>query len=238
MSAYDPTEPISILRDVTIVENGDPMVDFSATCPDLMLDKPRFHYRRETYMRSGLVERLLAADLNLRESGYRLLILEGWRSPIIQHRMYRAVEIKIRERYPQLEGEELRHMVETFTAPLSDEVPPPHSTGGAVDLALADIHGNPLDAITPYETYDPVGFLTAAPGLSEAAQRHRHILAEALLAQGVTNYASEYWHWSYGDQGWAYRGNHAHALYGAVAPTDWASHPDDDVDAPLAFIEP
>ena len=152
--------------------------------------------------------------------------------------MYRAVEIKIRERYPHLEGEELRHMVETFTAPLSEEVPPPHSTGGAVDLALADLQGNPLDAITPYETYDPAGFLTAAQGLTEEAQRHRDILADALLAQGVTNYASEYWHWSYGDQGWAYRGGHPHALYSAVTPTDWTTHPDDDVDAPLAFIEP
>ena len=41
-------------------------------------------------------------------------------------------------------------------------------------------------------------------------------LGAALLEGGLTNYPSEYWHWSYGDQGWAYRTGANQALYGVT----------------------
>ena len=236
MTAYDPTEPVSILRAIPIIENHEPLVDFSVAYPDLRIDQPRFRYRRAPYLRQGILERLVAADLTLRESGYRLLILEGWRSPVIQQRMFRLAEVKLRERYPDLSETELRDMVETFTAPQSDVVPPPHSTGGAVDLSLGTLDGQPLDMISPFDPYDPAGFATDAEGLTPTARNHRNILAAALSSQGVTNYVSEFWHWSYGDQGWAYRGHHPHALYGPTAPIGWVTDHADGIDAPLEFL--
>ncbi len=229
-------EPVSELRSVKIVENGDPMVDFLVHCPDLLLDRSRFDYRRETLMRQSLAERLCRANARL-PKGYRLAILEGWRAPIIQQRMYKAVWKQFSDLHPDWSETKMKRVVNQFSAPMDAKVPPPHTTGGAVDLALVDADGRAYDVSTPFEWKDPLGFGFDAKGLSEGARRHRDILAEALIAEGVTNYPSEYWHWSYGDQGWAYRGGNDHALYGAITPEGWAADARDVTDLPLEFIE-
>jgi D-alanyl-D-alanine dipeptidase len=77
----------------------------------------------------------------------------------------------------------------------------------------------------------------AAKRLGEAAALHRRILSDAILPTGITNYPSEYWHWSYGDQGWAYRGGHPHAIYGPVTPTGYVPPEGDDVDEPLVWVD-
>lgn len=128
----------------------------------------------------------------------------------------------------------LRRVVNRFSAPVTDErVPPPHTTGGALDIFLTDAIGNALDVCSPYEPEDPRSFPFAAPGLDDNARAHRELLREALTAVGITNYPGEYWHFSYGDQGWAYRGGHSHALYAATNPSSWAPAPDDLQDTPL-----
>ena len=120
---------------------------------------------------------------------------------------------------------------------MEESVPPPHTTGAAFDLALYR-DGEPVDLHSPYEWRDPEAFPFDSPALSETTRRNRAILAEAFEGTGITNYPSEYWHWSYGDQGWAYRGGHAHALYGPVTPPGWTPDPRDEIDAPLDFIDP
>jgi zinc D-Ala-D-Ala dipeptidase len=230
----DPTEPTSELRHISIRECGEPLVDFLQACPALVLDRPRFNYRRETLLREGACERLCRAAAAL-PGGYRIGVIEGWRAPFIQRRMFQAVWAQFRERFPDLPDDELRVIVEQFSAPMDEEVPPPHTTGGAVDLWLFGPDG-PCDMNSPFDWKDHHGFAFDAEGISDAARRHRDILAEALTAGGLTNYPSEYWHWSYGDQGWAYRGGHPHAVYGAVEPTNWHPDPADVSDHPLEFV--
>jgi zinc D-Ala-D-Ala dipeptidase len=221
---------------VPIQEVGESLVDFLERCPGLILDRPRFHYRRETLLRERVADMVCLADRSL-PSGCRLAIIEGWRPPFIQKRMYLAVERQIRQRYPDLEGPRLRRMVNRFSAPMDRKAPPPHTTGGAVDLMVADGEGRLLDHHSPYDMYDPDGFAFDAEGLSERARRTRQMLREALESAGLTNYPSEYWHWSFGDQGWAYRGGHPHALYGATEPPEWEPASDDQSDEPLEFVD-
>ncbi|CAN5361295.1 M15 family metallopeptidase [soil metagenome] len=237
MGLKDVAEPTAALRLIPIVESDEPLIDFLEVCPELRLDAPRFHYRRESYAREGLVNRLCAANDRLLRKGYRLSILEGWRAPYIQRRMFHAVEMQMRERFPHLPEPEFRAVVEQYSAPMDEEVPPPHTTGGAVDLWLIDQKGQTMDLNSPFEWRDPAGFALDAPGLSVKARKHRTLLAEALIPEGVTNYPSEFWHWSYGDQGWAYRGDEKNAIYGATEPAGWRPSPEDDIDAPLEFVE-
>ena len=99
MPVPSPTEPVSQLRSVRIVESGEPLVDFLQLCPALIWDSPRFHYRRETVLRRSVAERLCQANAALPE-GYRLAIVEGWRPPHIQRRMYLSVWNRFKEMHP------------------------------------------------------------------------------------------------------------------------------------------
>ena len=218
-----------------IVECGDPLVDYSPL-PELVPGTSVFRYRRETLVRAPVAEMLVRAAQSL-PSGFRLGVIEGWRAPHIQRRMYLGVWRIFQERHPDWSDVKLKRVVNRFTAPLDRRVPPPHSTGGAVDLFLCDAQGQRVDLTSPYGLHDPAGFPLGAPLLTDVARRHRAILAEALLTTGLTNYPSEWWHWTYGDQGWAYRGRHPHALYGPIMPDNWAPAPEDDNEEPFEFVE-
>ena len=230
-------EPVSQLRHIKIVDNGEPLVNFLAECPDLILDHPRFIYRRETLARKSMADKLCQANAWLMKRGYRLAIVEGWRPPHIQRRMYMGTWNRFKERHPDWSDVTLKRVVNRYTAPIHGRVPPPHSTGAAVDLVLADLAGKVQDHWTPYQWRDPVCFQFDAPGLSDEAKRTRQILWDAITPTGLTNYPSEYWHWSYGDQGWAYRGGRPHAIYGPITPADYEPELADVSDLPLVLLD-
>jgi len=231
-----PSEPVSEVRRVPIVECGEPMVEYRAFCPELLIEAPRFDYERVHFLRKTVAEMLCRASRSL-PKGYRLAVIEGWRPRYIQRRMYLSIWKRFQERHPDWSDLQLKRVVNRYTAPAdSPKVPPPHSTGGALDVVLAADDGSPLDMRSPFEWHDPHGFPLYAKGLSEPALRHRRIMAEALETAGLTNYPSEFWHWSYGDQGWAYRTAAPHAIYGPTEPEGWEPNPRDHVEAPLTWI--
>ena len=230
-------EPITELRHVPIRDNGEPLVDFLEFCPQLVMDRPRFTYRRATVVRES-VARMLCQAARAIPKGYRLAIIEGWRAPHIQRRMYASTWKTFADRHPDWSETKLKRVVNRFTAPINDpRVPPPHSTGGAVDIYLQDESGKTLSLSEPYELRDPLSFPLDAPNLTPESRMYRQIMADALLPTGLTNYPSEFWHWTYGDQGWAYRGGHPHALYNRIVPPGWQPDPAEDIEEPLVFLE-
>jgi D-alanyl-D-alanine dipeptidase len=165
--------------------------------------------------------------------GYRLALVEGWRAPQIQCRMHLAAYRRFRSEHPDWSEAHVRRLTNRFSAPMDRRVPPPHTTGGAVDLRLLTMDGREADVTSPFDRFDRRSYRFDARGLSAAARANRRMLKEVLEAVGLTNYPSEYWHWSYGDQGWAYRGQYPHAVFGAVEPSGWVLAPEDDNDEPL-----
>lgn len=210
-------EPVSELRRIPIQENGEPLVDFVELCAAILWAErhPVFEYQRQRLLRKGVAERLARA-VELLPPGIRLVVVEGWRAPAIQEHMHADTRRRLRAEHPDWAERALSRMVNRFSAPMDRRVPPPHTTGGAMDLHLADERGEVLDFTSPYGILDPRGAPAAARGLSPEAARNRAILRQALETAGITNYPAEWWHWSYGDQAWAYRGGHPHAFYGAA----------------------
>lgn len=231
-----PTEPVSELRKIKIVECGEPLVDFLKECPGLILAKPVFDYTRATLVResvAGMLNKVVAA---LAE-GCRLGIVEGWRPRYIQRRMHLTQTMRFKKLHPDWSDLHIRRVVNRYTHPHDAKAPPPHASGGAVDVMLVDDNAERIDHSSPYEPFDPKCYPAFVQGLSPEAERNRAILREAMLSAGFTNYPSEYWHWSYGDQGWAYRGGHACTIYGPVdAPEGWRPVPEDDVDEALVRL--
>lgn len=232
-----PAEPVYALRQIPIRECGEPLVNYLEACPLLVHDEPVFDYHRETLLRRSVVERLCRAT-ELLPKGIRFAVIEGWRGLHIQRRMYRRSWEWWRNRHPEWSETTLKRVVNRYTAPPDHpRVPPPHLTGGALDVVLIRDDGVYLDLTSPYERLDPRCYVTDAPLLGEEARANRRLLRGTLAEVGITNYPSEYWHYSFGDQGWAYRGGHPEAVYGPIEPPNWRPDPRDDVDEPVRRVE-
>ncbi len=192
-------------------------------------------------LRSGVVARLLEAQRNLRchHPSWRLAIFDAWRPVGVQAYMVRhAIRSTCLERGldPDRTGpghDAVIAEVGRFWAPPSTDpaAPPPHSTGAAVDLTLADSDraalemGGAIDAIAPESEPDHYAG-SAAPGALGAGQpegashwhRRRLLLRQVMEDAGFAQHPNEWWHFSHGDQLWAWRRRQPRALYGGWVP--------------------
>jgi D-alanyl-D-alanine dipeptidase len=100
------------------------------------------------------------------------------------------------------------------------KTPPPHSTGAAIDVTLYNTEllevnmGSPIDEIS--DRSFPDYFATFRN--SEAVNFHsdRQLLNEVMTHSGFQRHPNEWWHFSYGDQLWAWTSREGAAIYGAV----------------------
>lgn len=70
-----------------------------------------------------------------------------------------------------------------------------HNLGLAVDLTLADrATGRELDMGTPFDTFSPAAHTANA---SDPVATNRRRLETVMESEGFTNYAQEWWHFSY-----------------------------------------
>jgi zinc D-Ala-D-Ala dipeptidase len=118
---------------------------------------------------------------------------------------------------------------------LDPKTPPPHSTGGAVDVTLYDRTaqqlvdmGSPIDELSARSHPHYFAELTQASHLSEAersaaytAAQHRQILNAVMCGAGFQRHLGEWWHFCLGDQMWAWlteqqTGSQVSARYGRV----------------------
>ncbi|MFO0016264.1 MAG: M15 family metallopeptidase [Synechococcaceae cyanobacterium] len=185
-------------------------------------------------LRSGVVSRLLAAQESLQrhDPRLRLAIFDAWRPLAVQRFMVRHAlveECRQRGLDPDREGQELeavRVLVARFWAsPSADPAtPPPHSTGAAVDLTLADHEGQPLpmggaiDALGPVSEPDHYASAALAAPQSEPARWHanRERLQDVMAVAGFCRHPNEWWHFSLGDQLWAWTLGEGQAIYGRL----------------------
>jgi D-alanyl-D-alanine dipeptidase len=208
-----PVETIDNLDRIPIVECGEPLIRLADACPELLL-RPMGPFgrteRKILWSRQSVADRLTAAQLTLgeRRPGARLIVVDAWRSPERQVQMHRVARFIFRCRYPTLPAHLIREAANKYVATPDALAPPPHSTGGAVDLRVQGPDGRDL----------PMGAAsrTADDRVTGAARKNRALLCAAMEAAGFSNYEEEWWHWSYGDSGWALRSNQPMALYAKI----------------------
>jgi len=92
-----------------------------------------------------------------------------------------------------------------WAEPSSDpRSPPPHATGAAIDLTLCAHDGVDVDMGSPIDENSdrslPDYFLEKDP----AVHHHRLILLKVMQSAGFERHPEEWWHFSLGDQIWAY----------------------------------
>lgn len=202
---------------VDIQECGEPLVDFLALAPTLIFapTHPVFEFPRVHLLRQSVAQMLAEAARNV-PAGLRLQIVEGYRPIAVQRAHFKRALAEARKRFPNADEAKIRIEAGHYSAPPDAITPPPHLTGGAVDLELIDETGERLDLTSPFDILDVNSAAMHARGLSAEAEKNRALLRSILEPTGLTNYADEWWHWSYGDNGWALRVGAKSAIYDKI----------------------
>ena len=193
-------------------------------------------------LRSGVVRQLLVAEQHLAvlRPGWRLLIFDAWRPLAVQRFMVEQAigeQCRLRGVDPQVPSGALAAIVAEvgrfWASPSEDPAtPPPHSTGAAVDLTLAGPEdpagmgapgplqqldlGAPIDAIGAVSEPGHFAAAALADPSGAAARWHgrRQLLRQVMEMAGFAQHPNEWWHFSLGDQLWAWRTGAQAARYG------------------------
>jgi zinc D-Ala-D-Ala dipeptidase len=212
-------------QQIPIIECGEPLVPipldrFAVTSPHPyeQLGAP-YGDRSPFFLRPGVLDRLQNAQTHLQHHHphWRIQIFDAYRPVEVQqymvdysfNQLVTTAELSSTELTPA-QRQTFQEQVHQFWAvpSLDPATPPPHSTGAAVDVTLIDAEnrsvemGSPIDEISPrsYPDYfahhgDPAGI---------QYQIHRQILAQAMRSAGFQQHPNEWWHFSFGDQLWAW----------------------------------
>ncbi len=172
-------------------------------------------------------------DQNPDTSNFQLVAVDGYRRIDVQRELFNTYYGYVSKEHRGLPEEELMVMARKMVseAPKDPEIlrksPPPHSTGGAVDIIL--VYKDKINTASDYwlqEAMIPFGAkfdemmdptyrdkrsetifyekeLTEKGTLSREEQEaleHRRILYNLLTGVGFSNYFTEFWHYDFGNQ--------------------------------------
>lgn len=178
----------------------------------------------DIWVRRTVFERLSEA-LNYLPEHLGLLILDGWRSLSVQVALRQNMEAQIAREHPQWSADTITAFADHFVAKpqSSPDSPSPHLTGGSVDITLFDcISGKTLDMGSAFDS--PHNESHTAFFENESAdpifRNRRRILYHAMRKAGFTNLPSEWWHYDFGNQSWAYFAKQPSAFFGATQPQE------------------
>ncbi len=226
--------PLSEIAAVSIVENGEPLVPLSLV-PEKILVRSAYYEagiagsKPECYAREKVFEKLLyAADLL--PSNLRLVVLDGWRSPVVQRDLFKRCCAVTRSLHPDATDDEIHALAQEYVAlpSVAAAAPSPHLTGGAIDVTLATRDGRMLSFGSIFDYPAPISYARAFEDLLEErggdmgklaeqerqALENRRLLCSVMVEAGFCNYSYEWWHFEFGTQRWAVCQGQNQAMYG------------------------
>ena len=205
---------------IPILECGEPLLEvpliFPRTCPHpyVALGAP-YGDRSPFYLRQGVIERLGHAQTKLEQlhTGWRIKIFDAYRPIPVQQFMVQYAF----EQEAQAQGVDLQTLSETeqealmagvyqfWAAPSPDPAtPPPHSTGGALDVTLVDELDQEIDMGSPIDEISDRSYPDYFAVVDPKVHHHRQSLKQVMVDAGFKQHLNEWWHFSYGDQMWVW----------------------------------
>ena len=157
-----------------------------------------------TWLRADALDRLAFAADRLPER-LGLAVFDAWRPLALQAELYDAAYHE-----PGLPP--------GFVAePIADPAtPPPHLTGGTVDLTLT-LDGTPLALGTGFDDFTAAALTESLETVPGAARELRRLLYRSLRSVGFVVLHCEWWHFEFGTRRWAaLTGNNP--IYGPAHP--------------------
>ncbi|TVQ44096.1 MAG: D-alanyl-D-alanine dipeptidase [Gloeocapsa sp. DLM2.Bin57] len=183
------------------------------------------------YLREGVVEALQNAQNNLQQlyPNWRLHIFDAYRPVAVQQFMvdytFNSCLISqglVKDNLTPTEIEAIYEQVyQIWAIPSTNPLtPPPHSTGGAVDLTIIDDRGLILDFGSVIDELSPRShpdyYLAQQDSSSQEYHQRRELLNEVMCHAGFCRHPGEWWHFCLGDQMWCWLSGQSSARYGII----------------------
>ena len=177
----------------------------------------------ECYIRKGVYQRLINAASQL-PNDLRLVVLDGWRPFSVQQHLFDTLINLMEHADPDCPADKRLAEARQFVSPPSNvsSAPSPHLTGGAVDVTLANKQGEMLNMGALFDEASPASYTASLENIDRpspaqrTARDNRRILYNVMRDVGFTNLPSEWWHFDFGDQLWAWYSKSSEAIYGAT----------------------
>ena len=187
-------------------------------------------------LRKSVLKRLIEAQKHLSKSNpnLQLALFDAWRPISVQRFMFnftieetcksRGIDINDHSRKGKI-AEIIEEVSRFWAKPTTNpSTPPPHSTGAAIDLTLADMRGKTLDL---GGEIDFIGAKSSPDFYKKDSLRmpfskhqvfhdRRSLLCSVMEQAGFVQHPHEWWHFSYGDQLWSWLSKQGNAIYGAA----------------------
>ncbi len=229
-------------RTLPILDCGEPLIPIAI--PSIVLVDPApyaqlgadYGGKSPYQLRSGVVQALAQAQhaLDQEAPGWKLQIFDAYRPLSVQQFMVdytfeqlRQASNAVHPLNPSEQDELLAQVYQVWAMPSDDPAtPPPHSTGAALDLTIVDDQGQAItmggeiDELSPRSL--PQYYAHSGDSLEQNYHRHRRLLNRVMETAGFLRHPEEWWHFSLGDQFWAWQYNQQHlenpviARYGRV----------------------
>ncbi len=166
------------------------------------------------YVRSEVAKRLVEAASDL-EDIYRFVIRAGHRPIEVQRRILLDCADDYKRDHPEASDEEALEHARTFVSD-PDITLPPHVVGAALDIDVINVQtGEFLDFGSKMNDDSDKSFLYY-PDLTDEQKSNRLMLVSIMLDAGFASCKPEWWHFSYGDQVWAWFYGEPNSLYDPV----------------------
>jgi len=225
-------------RTIPINECGEALVSISRENfvffdppPYLALGAP-YNGESPWMLRSGVLEALHEAQQSLasHKPGWKIMLFDAYRPNAVQKfmvaREFRLIAeaegLNPHNANPEQQAMVSAKVFRIWGMPSEDPAtPPPHSTGSAVDITLADETGTEVDMGSPIDENsdrsNPDYFTNAVDEQGSKAHKNRELLNDLMTASGFIRHHAEWWHFSLGDQYWAWRQHEANPTSAATA---------------------
>ncbi len=228
---------------IPIQDCGEPLVPIplsefaTETPPPYVLLGADYGDQSPYCLRAGVLAALREAQANLRhiEPGWGLYIFDAYRPLAVQQFMVdytygellRGRSLSPNSLTPPEQAALWQEVYQFWAAPNPDPAtPPPHSTGAAIDLTLINAAGEivpmggEIDEISVRSHPDYYAHPQNSP--EKTYGHHRRLLRDVMEGAGFRQHPNEWWHFSQGDQLWAWLNQQEHpeieylARYGRV----------------------
>ena len=187
--------------------------------------------RSPFFVRLGILERLQRSQAYLQtiRPNWHIAIFDAYRPISVQQFMVdysfaqlaKSKGLEVLNLTEDQKNSLMAEVMKFWAIPSHDpKTPPPHSTGAAIDVTLfnADLleinMGSPIDEISDRSL--PSYFANSSNTQEIEFHSDRQLLNQVMTHSGFQRHPNEWWHFSYGDQLWAWISKKKIAIYGGV----------------------